>query len=111
MTDPAEIVSTGRKRTTPITYAVRVKTTAEWYGSVEARSIDEAKHKAQQQFDDGELTQYEEEIVAVIAYRERPRIGSWDTFERRFKPIGGPDGATRQDMPSLSSHRRCTGSA
>jgi hypothetical protein len=24
----------------------------------------------------------------------RTRCGSWDTFERRFKPIDGPDGAT-----------------
>jgi hypothetical protein len=26
--------------------------------------------------------------------KQRSRCGSWRTFERRFKPIDGPDGAT-----------------
>jgi hypothetical protein len=102
MTDSRlQIASTACKRK-PATYAVRVKTTAEWYGTVEASSVKEAKRKAEEQYNDGELTQCGEDIEAVIAHKVRTRIGSWNTFERRFKPIVGPDGALywrREQLP------------
>ncbi|RTL70318.1 MAG: hypothetical protein EKK41_12805 [Hyphomicrobiales bacterium] len=42
------------------------------------------------------------------AFRQRKRIGSWSTFERRFQPIDGPDGAVywrREQLPKdLDAH-------
>lgn len=75
-------------------YEVLLKTSGEWYGTVEAKSRAEARRIAEDQFNDGELRQCGEEIEEVIAFTPRKRTGSWSTFERRFKPIDGPDGAT-----------------
>ena len=45
------------------------------------------------EFDEGSLQQCGEEVETVIAFKPRTRCGSWRTFERRFRPIDGPDGA------------------
>lgn len=84
-------------------YVVLVKTSAESYGTVEATSLDEAKQLAKDAFDEGDLTQCGKEIEAVVAFTARKRTGSWSTFERRFQPINGPEGAPywhRDQLPN-----------
>lgn len=71
-------------------YEIIVKTSAEWTGTVQARSLRDAKRTAVEQFSDGDLRQFGEEVEAVIAYRPRTRSGSRSTFERRFRPIDSP---------------------
>ncbi len=72
-------------------YDVIVKTTTEWYGTVNAPSLRHAKKLAEESFDEGNLRQCGEEVEAVIAFRPRTRMGSWTTFERRFDPMPAPD--------------------
>ena len=74
-------------------YEVIVKTSAEWSGTVQAKSRSDARRIAGQEFDEGNLQQCGEEVETVIAFKPRERCGSWRTFERRFRPIDGPDGA------------------
>lgn len=84
-------------------YDVIVKTSGEWSGSVQAKSLDHAKRIAEQEFSEGSLQQCGEEVETVIAFRPRTRVGSWSTFERRFKPIDSPDETvwwSRQQLPS-----------
>lgn len=90
------------------TYFVIVKTKTEWYGEVQAKSRSAAKHLAEAEFDEGKLTQFGEEYDAVIAFRRRKRVGSWRTFERRFRPLDGPDGAQywpREKLPKDVNYR------
>jgi len=72
-------------------YEVFVKTSGEWYGSVNAKSLREAKRLAEDEFNEGNLRQCGEEVEGVIAFKPRTRSGSWSTFERRFQPIDSPD--------------------
>lgn len=47
--------------------------------------------------------------MTATSIRIRTRAGSWRTFERRFKPIDGPDGATywhREQLPADVDARR-----
>jgi hypothetical protein len=74
-------------------YEVIVKTSAEWSGAVQAKSLSEARRIAGQEFDEGSLQQCGEEVETVIAFKLRTRCGSWRTFERRFRPMNGPDGS------------------
>jgi hypothetical protein len=74
-------------------YEVIVKTSAEWSGTVQAKSRSDARRIAGQEFDEGSLQQCGEEVETVIAFKPRTRCGSWRTFERRFRPMNGPDGA------------------
>ncbi len=74
-------------------YEVIVKTSAEWSGTVQAKSRSDAKRIAGQEFDEGSLQQCGEEVETVIAFKLRTRCGSWRTFARRFHPIDGPGGA------------------
>jgi len=72
-------------------YEVIVKTSGEWYGTVQAKSLRAAKRLAEDEFNEGNLTQCGEEVEAVIAFRPRTRSGRWSTYERRFQPIDSPD--------------------
>lgn len=72
-------------------YDVVVKTSAEWTGTVQANSLRNAKRIAEEEFNEGNLRQCGEEVEGVIAFKQRTRIGSWSTFERRFRPIDSPD--------------------
>jgi hypothetical protein len=72
-------------------YEVTVKTSAEWYGTVQAKSRSEARRIAEEEFNEGSLKQCGEEVETVIAFTLRTRCGSWRTFERRFQPIDSPD--------------------
>lgn len=72
-------------------YEVILKTSAEWYGTVQAKSLRDAKRIAEDEFNEGQLKQFGEEVEAVIAFKPRKRCGSWSTFERRFRPIDSPD--------------------
>ena len=74
-------------------YEVIVKTSAEWSGTVQAKSRSDARRIAGQEFDEGSLQQCGEEVETVIAFKPRTRCGSWRTFERRFRPMNGPGGA------------------
>jgi hypothetical protein len=47
------------------TYDVIVHTTAEWYGTVQAASRADAARIAEEQFNEGNLTQCDEEIEGV----------------------------------------------
>jgi hypothetical protein len=82
-------------------YDVIVKTTAEWSGSVNATSLRHAKQLAEQAFGEGSLSQCDEDIETVIAFRPRKRIGSWDTFERRFNPMLAPNHDYLWDLGSV----------
>ncbi len=84
-------------------YEVIVKTSAEWSGTVQAKSRADARRIAEQEFDEGSLQQCGEEVETVIAFKPRTRSGSWRTFERRFRPIDGPDG---RDIGAASSYRK-----
>jgi hypothetical protein len=69
---------------------------------VHAKSLPDAKRIAEQEFGDGSLQQCGEEVETVIAFRLRTRVGSWSTFERRFKPIDREEGCPwweREDLP------------
>lgn len=84
------------------TYDVIVKTKTAWYGEVQAKSLRTAKRLAEAEFDEGNLRQIGEECEEVIAFKLRKRCGSWRTFERRFRPLDGPDGAPywpREKLP------------
>lgn len=72
-------------------YEVIIKSTANWTQTIEARSLREAKRIAEDEFNEGRLRQCEEEVISIIAWRQRTRTGSWSTFERRFKPLPAPD--------------------
>ena len=74
-------------------YEVIVKTSAEWSGTVQAKSLADARRIAGQEFDEGSLQQCGEEVETVFAFKPRTRCGSWHTFERRFRPLDGPDGS------------------
>jgi hypothetical protein len=74
-------------------YEVIVKTSAEWSGTVQAKSRSDARRIAGQEFDEGSLQQCGEEVETVIAFKLRTGCGSWRTFARRFRPIDGPEGA------------------
>lgn len=90
------------------TYDVIVKTSTEWYGEVQAKSLRSAKRLAESEFDEGNLRQIGEEFEAVIAFIPRKRVGSWRTFERRFRPLDGPDGAQywpREKLPKDVDYR------
>ena len=83
-------------------YDVIVKTSTEWYGEIQAKSLRTAKRLAEDEFNEGNLRQFGEEVEAVIAFIPRKRAGSWCTFERRFRPLDGPDGAQywpREELP------------
>jgi hypothetical protein len=71
-------------------YEVIVKTSGEWYGTIQAKSLRDAKRLAEDEFNEGNLTQCGEEVEAVVAFRPRTRVGSWRTFERRFDPQPAP---------------------
>ena len=73
-------------------YEVIVKTSAEWSGTVQAKSRSDARRIAGQEFDEGSLQQCGEEVETVIAFKPRTRCGNWRTFARRFRPIDGPGG-------------------
>ena len=85
-------------------YDVIVKTSDEWHGGVQAKSIADAKRIAEQQFSEGNLQQCGEEVETVIAFRLRARVGSWSTFERRFKPINSPDDTVWWRFAQLPKH-------
>jgi hypothetical protein len=83
-------------------FEVIVKSSAEWTGTIKAMSCDDAKHMAKREFNQGQLRQCDEEVVAVLAWRQRTRTGSWATFERRFRPIDSPDHTvwwSREQLP------------
>lgn len=40
-------------------------------------------------------------IRAPVKIRKRKRAGSWRTFERRYKPIEGPDGSFQRDHRTI----------
>jgi hypothetical protein len=58
-------------------YEVIVKTSAEWSGTVQAKSRSDARRIAGQEFDEGSLQQCGEEVETVIAFKPRTRRGSW----------------------------------
>ena len=89
-------------------YEVIVKTSAEWSGTVQAKSRSDARRIAGQEFDEGRLQQCGEEVETVIAFKPRTRCGSWRTFERRFRPMNGPDGSRywcRDQLPQNVDER------
>jgi len=85
-------------------YEVFVKTSGEWYGDVQAKSLSDAKRIAEEEFNEGNLKQCGEEVEAVIAFRPRTRSGSWSTFERRFQPIDSPDETVWWRFDQLPKH-------
>lgn len=90
------------------TYNVIVNTSAEWFGEVQAKSRRTARRLAEDEFNEGNLRQIGEEVEGVIAFRPRKRAGSWRTFERRFRPLDGPDGAPywpREKLPKDVDYR------
>ena len=90
-------------------YEVFVKTTAEWSGTLLAKSLRDVKRFAQNEFNSGGLQKSGEEVEAVIAFKRRRRCGSWPTFERRFRPIDSPDHTlwwSREQLPKeVDPHR------
>ena len=90
-------------------YEVIVKTSGEWYGTVHANSLRDAKRIAEDEFNEGNLRQCGEEVEAVVAFKQRTRTGSWSTFERRFQPIDSPDKTLwwdRKQLPAgIDPHR------
>ena len=84
-------------------YEVIVKTSAEWSGTVQAKSRSDARRIAGQEFDEGSLQQCGEEVETVIAFKPRTRCGSWRTFERRFRPMMDPTG---RDTGASTSYRK-----
>ena len=84
------------------TYSVIVKTSGEWHGTVSAASKRAATELAKTLFDAGSLQQSGEETEDIIVFKQRRRIGSWTTFERRFEPKDSPDGSvwwSREQLP------------
>lgn len=91
-----------RSLTTLKRFEVILKTTAEWSGAVHAKTLRQAKQLARDAFGEGGLSQCGEDVEEIIAFHPRTRAGSWRTFERRFRPLDGPDGAQywpREKLP------------
>lgn len=75
------------------TYDIIVKVRSEWTGAVKACSLADAKRIGEEEFHKNNLKQFSEDVESTIAFIPRKRVGGWHTFERRFRPIDGPDGA------------------
>ena len=63
----------------PKTYDVMVRASAEWYGTVHANSLRDAKRIAEDEFNVGNLRQCGEEVEAIVAFKQRTRTGTSPT--------------------------------
>jgi len=75
------------------TYAVVVKVASAWTAAVKVHSAVDAIRIGEKEFHKNNLKQFSEHVESTVAFIPRSRIGSWHAFERRFRPIDGPDGA------------------
>ncbi len=74
-------------------FHVIVRTASQWHGAIDAPSRKAALAMAQAMFRRGDMDPTQSQFVSAVACRRRVSSGAWSTFERRFKPIDGPDGA------------------